>query len=386
MCLDDFRLPLLLGGSVLCGWMGWSGNVFLLPVVILFPALWSGARTRWQAALISAGYFLAASRGLPQGVANFYSADIWSGLLLWVIASLGFVCVHGFFWASTTRTRLSLRYLAACVVMAVPPAGIFGWSHPVTAAGVLFPGWRWMGLLAMLLCLASMVTRYRLIAAMVVCGLWVWSVVHWAPMVTPPGWQGVDLRLSASLGREQGLQRQRELMSMARRHAPGTTVVFPESTLGFWTPTSSRFWQNALQGTAITVIAGAAVVDGSGYDNVLVRITAAGGDIIYRERMPVPGAMWQPWRPLAGGAGGARAHLFSNPVAASEDTGIAPLICYEQLIIWPVLQSMLGDPDIIVAVGNGWWTIGTSIVAIQNAATQAWARLFNKPLIISFNT
>ena len=46
---------------------------------------------------------------------------------------------------------------------------------------------------------------------------------------------------------------------------------------------------------------------------------------------------------------------------------------------------MLHDPDIIVAVGNGWWTSGTSIIAIQRANAVAWARLFNKPLVISFN-
>jgi K+/H+ antiporter YhaU regulatory subunit KhtT len=61
------------------------------------------------------------------------------------------------------------------------------------------------------------------------------------------------------------------------------------------------------------------------------------------------------------------------------------LICYEQLIVWPVLQSMLEKPDIIVAVGNGWWTSGTSIVAIQRASAVAWAKLFAKPLVLSFN-
>lgn len=383
---DPVRLTLLVGAAVLCGWVGWSGNVLLLPFAIQFPALWSGAKTRLQAAFISAGYFLAASRGLPQGVANFYAADLWPGLLLWIAASLVFICVHAYFWASTATMRLALRYLGASAVIAVPPAGILGWAHPVTAAGVLFPGWGWAGLAATLILLALMVTHYRLITALVFCGLWIWSVVNWVPPLTAPGWEGVALRLGASLGRKQGLQRQQELLSMARKHAAGSTVVFPESTLGFWTPTSSRYWKNALEKTTITVIAGAAVVKESGYDNVLVRLTATGSDIIYRERMPVPGAMWQPWRPLVDGAGSARAHIFSNPVVASGGARIAPLICYEQLIIWPVLQSMLHDPDVIVAVGNGWWTTGTTIVAIQNAAAQAWARLFNKPLVISFNT
>jgi hypothetical protein len=40
----------------------------------------------------------------------------------------------------------------------------------------------------------------------------------------------------------------------------------------------------------------------------------------------------------------------------------------------------------IVAAGNGWWTSGTSIIAIQNASTTAWARLFDLPLVTALNS
>jgi hypothetical protein len=46
---------------------------------------------------------------------------------------------------------------------------------------------------------------------------------------------------------------------------------------------------------------------------------------------------------------------------------------------------MLHAPDIIAATGNGWWTAGTSIVAIQRASATAWARLFDRPLVTAFN-
>ncbi|UIK01139.1 hypothetical protein LZK82_26665 (plasmid) [Rhizobium leguminosarum] len=79
--------------------------------------------------------------------------------------------------------------------------------------------------------------------------------------------------------------------------------------------------------------------------------------ILYRERMPVP------VRCGDRGDGSRRAvappgDFFANPVVSSSTSRAAPLICYEQLIVWPVLQSMLHDPDFIIAVGNGWWTEG----------------------------
>ena len=117
----------------------------------------------------------------------------------------------------------------------------------------------------------------------------------------------------------------------------------------------------------------------------MVEISGEGAPILYRQRMPVPVSMWQPWLALVGETGGARANFFANPIVEFGGARVAPLICYEQLIVWPLLQSALYVPDIVVATGNGWWTHGTSIVAIQKSATIAWARLFDLPLIMALN-
>ncbi|WP_065091827.1 conjugal transfer protein TraB [Rhizobium leucaenae] len=384
----EFRRPyLLIAASIAAGMVAWSGYVLLLPVAFTFPIVWALAPTRMTAAYVSAGYFLAASRGLPQGVAAFYASDLGPGLALWLCASAGFLGVHTILWTGWERAR-PFRYLAAAVLMAVPPIGIIGWAHPITAAGVLFPGWGWWGLVATTAGLMGLVTRMWPAVAIVLSGFWLWSAAFWTDPTLPETWQGVDLELGASLGRDVSMVRHRDLIATVKGHASGDVrvIVLPESTLGFWTPTVERLWLRALQRTEVTVIAGAAIVNAGEYDNVLVALSAAGAQILYRERMPVPGSMWQPWRPLLGLSGGARAHVFANPVATAAGKWIAPLICYEQLIVWPILQSMLHDPDVVVAVGNGWWTKGTSIVAIQHASAVAWARLFAKPLILSFNT
>lgn len=117
-----------------------------LPLAMLFPALWAMSPSRRVAALVSAGYFLAASRGLPQGVANFYAADLWPGLLLWLAASASFVAVHAVALTRHPGKGRAFRYLVAAALTGLPPFGISGWAHPLTAAGVLFPGWGWWGL------------------------------------------------------------------------------------------------------------------------------------------------------------------------------------------------------------------------------------------------
>ncbi|MCB5204735.1 conjugal transfer protein TraB [Neorhizobium sp. T786] len=383
---DHLRFVSLVAITTAVGWVAWSGNVLLLAVAVAFPALWSLARTRGQAATVSAVYFLAASRGLPQGVASFHSSSLWTGLLLWLVASAAFVIVHSALWTSRAGWRRTARYLAASIAMAIPPFGIVGWAHPISAAGVVFPAWGWWGLGAMTAGLALMTTRYRPAAAIAITGLWLWSAAGWTTPIPPASWQGVDLEFGVSLGRDTSLTRQEALMGLVRLHPPGTTLVLPESALGLWTPTVRRLWEGKLAGTGIVVIAGAAIINESGYDNVLVTTSSHGSDILYRERMPVPGSMWQPWKSLIGDGAGARAHFFANPVVDLGAVKVAPLICYEQLLVWPILQSAFHRADAIVAVGNGWWTAGTSIIEIQRATSAAWARLFDLPLVLSFNT
>lgn len=377
---------MLMAAAGLVGVVAWNGDPLALPVALAFPALWAWAPSRVIAALVALGYFLAASRGLPQGVANYYASNLWHGLLLWIVASLSFVAVHAVLWTNRPGGKRPARFGLASLLMAVPPFGIVGWAHPLTAAGVLFPGWGWAGLgVAAIIMLAMTASRWPFAAA-VLGGLYAWSVTTWMPPTAPDDWKGVDLELGQNLGRVVGLEQHRQLIAAVKVAGEETrVVVLPESTLGFWTPTVERLWRDELHGIDVTVIAGAAIADLQAYDNVMVAISAERARVLYRERIPVPVSMWQPWLAWTGKGGGARAHLFANPVVKLDEREIAPLICYEQLLLWPVLQSMLHSPEIIVATGNGWWTAGTSIVAIQKASAASWARLFGVPLVTAFN-
>lgn len=101
--------------------------------------------------------------------------------------------------------------------------------------------------------------------------------------------------------------------------------------------------------------------------------------------MPVPVSMWRPRLTSTRQSSGAQAHLFANPVATAGDVRIAPLICYDQLLVWPVLHPTLHRPDVIIAIGNGWWTGDSNIIKIKRTNAEAWARLLDVPFVIAFN-
>jgi hypothetical protein len=378
----------LVTAAIGTGLIAWSGEPRLLPAATLFPALWALAPTRLGAAFVSAGYFLAASRGLPQGVSNFYGAGFEAGIGLWIAASVLFVGTHVLLWTKQPSRGRTIRYAIIAVLLSVPPLGIVGWAHPITAAGILFPGWSWLGLGAAAIGLLVMTTRYRPIAILTLGGLWIWSAANWTAPSLPHGWVGVDTKFSGSNGAYAGYQQHLETIGRVREEvaAGSKIIVLPESALGVWTPTIERLWIRALERIDATVYGGAVLVDESGYDNVMLELSGQGASVRYRERMPVPVSMWQPWLSLIGEPAGARADFFANPVISVRGVRVATLICYEQLLVWPVLQSVLGSPDVLVAPANGWWTGGTEIVAIQIAAATAWARLFGLPLVLAINT
>ena len=374
---------LFVAGGTATGTIGWSGHPLAFALGVAFPALWAFSPSRTVAALVALAHFLGASRGLPVGASIFFGAQLAIGIGLWLAASLMFVAVHTALWTSLGGWRRPARYAIAALLMSVPPFGIVGWAHPITAAGILFPGWAWFGLAATAALLVAMTTRAWPIAAGVAALAFAWSASSWTPPVEPKDWRGIDTRFKfEASGQYADYHQQISTIQMVEAAArDGTRVaILPESAMGLWSATSERLWTRELSSFDIMVNGGAAIVDPVGYDNVMIGVSGRGAEVLYRERMPVPVSMWQPWT-----AGGAHARFFANPVFEFAGLKVAPLICYEQLIIWPVIQSMLHAPDVIVATGNAWWTGDTNIVAIQRSSAQAWASLFGLPLVMAFN-
>jgi hypothetical protein len=365
------------------GLIGWSGKPLLLPVSLLFPFLFGLAQWRSQATMLSAAYFLAASSGLPKGATTFFESDIWTGIALWVIASTVFVAVHGLFWRRSQPGRAT-GIVIATIIMAVPPAGIVGWASPLTAAGILFPGTHWFGLAAIVGFIYVLACHRRpVISAAVVMLAWGIGLQVGPPVATPKAWTGIQTQFTYNTG-SRDFQRGFELLRNAGSVIPSaetSIVLLPEGAAGWRTPTSERSWKNLAAQTDKIIYSGAEQRHEYGYDNVLVRVSGDDFQVVYRQRMPVPVSMWKPWSEQS-----TQAYLFLQPVVELDGTPSAVLICYEQLLIWPILHSRAAGADQIVGIANDWWARDTNIPDIQRATMIAWARLFNMPVIESFNT
>lgn len=379
-------LPLVAG---LIGILAWGEHATALLLLPLIALLWSLCPTRWTAFVTLLCYYAGASRGMLHGAGVFYAdastaPAAWIGPTMWLLSSTLLASVWSAGWGNKWK---ALRLLVILLVVSLPPIGIIGWANPITAAGIAFPGFGWFGLAALLALLCLLVSRPRplhvapflLIAAL--------ANASADRLAGHEKFRGVDTSLGGGSSLSAEFARLTSLQAKAGQvtdRAPrGALILFPEMVGGDWTM-NAMWWQDLgarARAKDQTILLGVhwPVPRGGGYTSGLVSIGADDGTVI-KDRVPVPVSMWRPWSD-----DGAAAGWLERGVTAIGGKRVGHLICYEQILVWPVLVTFAQSPDVVVAPANIWWAKGTSIPAIQQQAVSAWSRLFAIPFVVAAN-
>ena len=122
-----------------------------LALSVLLPTLCFLQTRRSHAFFASFGYYAAASSIIIPGAKTFFGPDTGFGVIiwLWIPASILLALPYAVFW-SDRRASAFWRAPLAVLASVPPPLGIIGWANPLTAAGILFPGTAWLGLILIL--------------------------------------------------------------------------------------------------------------------------------------------------------------------------------------------------------------------------------------------
>jgi hypothetical protein len=299
---------------------------------ILGAAAWSGPMP-----LIGLAYFLPhVTRKHPLAAAfAYYASATWPT----IPAARAFL--------PTTTPKAIAIWLAASAILALPwllprhialaSTAITGIASPFIAAGVLFPGIGWTGLLAI-----ALPIRFAVPLALAA------NLLH-EPIERPKDWTAINT-----------INGQFEIEA-----APTEYVLLPENTIRNWTEATEAFWPS----TSKIVVIGVTIPDGDRIWNAAIVPTTSA---VYRQRIPVP-----------------TGHLPFNPFGeATLQVGeyrAAILICFEQLLVWPTLHSLAEQPNVILGLTNANWTKRTPVPTVQESATKAWSRLFVIPAITATN-
>ena len=406
-----------------------------MPIACMIPA------SRRLAFVAAFGYYAAGLWPMVPGARHFtgQSAPILIATLMWVCAAMLLSIPWTLAWIPNGRLQYLWRVPLAEIASILPPLGLVGFISPLTGAGYLFPGAGWAGLIAtsllpcIVLALAnSTIAHSRVclrLAFSAVISLGIGSHSFGYQETKPPAnWEAVNTDFGAL---SRPLQDFVAAQSIQERVAASSArvLIFPEFVVPRWSDVTEAFWQQTLdgcrtRGQILAMGAGlprtlanaqdqAADVDivksydfvgaiqalrvndgrlppalrGSGsaintngepFNNTLL-ILGSESATVY-QRVPVPIGMWQPF-----GNQGVPLHLNSPGVLRLDGQRVAILICYEELLTYPILASMLEKPTILIGISNMFWFSDSAIARYQLSSLRAWARLFRIPYLSAMN-
>ena len=365
------------------GAVSWSGHLWRIPLLFTLPlalALPSTSK-RSRSFSLMLGYFAGAMWPMVPGAALFFGIKDFptEALLLWalyaVLQTIPYALAH---WRPK---RLALGFAFASLITIFSPIAIL---NPLTTAGVCFPGWGLVGVVATLFLFATLPAYPKMSLGLLGIASAL-AFLLWRPINPPAQWTASDTLYGGTSFAMAGTPEY--LKAAAIRDgmltAPDTLRLYPESTLIHWNSATNAFFTplaQKLQAHNQTVILGADITHpgGLGYDNALIIFGADRG--VYLQHLPMPYSMWNPYDPNSvplrlGGPYTIRLHQLKA----------APVICYEQLHPYPFLRASLDHPDIILGVANDYWAKKTYIRNVQHSALEAWSRLFNLPYLSATN-
>jgi len=346
----------------------------MLGLTVLIPWMIFRESTRPRAAALALAYYLAASMPAVAVSQAFAPDSPIRGWLLWIVASVILASPWTALWSADPDQRL-WRCPGALVLSAIPPIGLIGWASPLTSAGVLFPGTGFLGLLASAFVPTVWTARpYLLIVAVAVANL------IYSPTPPPPNIQVANTKECTDLFQKE------EAARTAIHFAQVNLVILPEGAIRRWTEATKEFWSPTIQHlrashrTALIGV-GLPVVNSKEFHNSVIAI----GDsqaVTFNQRIPIPIGMWKPFGP----ADGVPLNVTGPGTLQIGSHRLAILICYEQLLVLPIVQSALEKPSLIVGISNAAWTRHTNIPAAQQACLSAWSRLFGIPYLSAVNS
>ena len=396
-----------------------------MPLACLLPG------TRKDAFKSALGYYIAGLWPIVPGLDRYIgqSATILIPLAIWVLAAI-MLSVPWTLAATSDRFQCLWRAPLALVATVIPPLGIIGVASPLTAAGYLFPGTAWAGIVAVALMpgiLLSFRRRYvvRCLVIALCIGLAIGGRLFSSGGAEPPrGWVAVNTNFGdVSLPFHDFLAGQ--FIQQRAAETSARVLIFPEAVVPRWSEATEAFWRQTLErcrrrGHILAIGAGLPVQTRTGKDalqklsdlklydfsaaiDALTRmdttslhavqgnpppepidntmLVVGAESTTFFQRVPVPVGMWQPFSRTS-----VPLRLNAPSVLAIDHQRAAVLICYEQMLTFPILASMLRHPTVIVGISNTFWVDGTTIPRYQATALRGWARLFGLPYFLAVNS
>ena len=380
------RTALLFAISGAIGGAGWSGRSSLHCVALLFPFVYIQSHRRLDS-LSALLYYVAATWVVVPGSQAFFHSErnLLLPILIWVALTVLGAAPWIIFYS---RRWLPVSAIAAIMVLALPPFSLVTVAHPFIAAGQWFPGTRWFGLCLPLVLIAAYRQAGHLAVITILIAASIGTHARFARPSPDPRVVAVNSEFGITPDQHRSGSalevQEASLQRIALTH-PDALVIFPESIIPDWSLMHEARWATTFallkeQHTGLLIGTTIPIPNTESNRNILLS-RGFTERFSYVQRVPVPLGMWQPGNEHDGFP----LMLRFPPTIRVWNRRAGVLICYEQLIVWPALQTLAHNPEFLIAPSNVYWASNTTIPAIQHITAQDWADLWSIPLYEASN-
>lgn len=386
--------PLVAAGVL--GAMAWSGWPLALALASFAPVLILTASTRRDAGLRAAAYFAGATWPIVPAAAVFFGAD--AGALRVAMMAIAFwlavSALNAVPWMAGSPERAGGRVagvLLGLALAAAPPLALIGLASPLAGLGWWWPGTGAWGVGAYAVLLSAFVaiprpSVRRSIGALAAIAVVLANAWPGTPSLERASWAAVPTRQGSAVRGVEGWSRDSGAVERLRRAVAASkdrVLVLPESVFEHWNGSQDAFlrplWRELAARDRIVLfgVRRAEAATSHVENLVLIRGSEQGE---YAQHLPVPVSLYR-----FGARGSVPLRWRGSYIAKAAGERVGLLICWEQLLVAPMLIIAGEKPDRLVGLSNLYFAKGTPVASIQRASIQSWARLFGIPWVHAVN-
>lgn len=346
--------------------------MFILPVLA-----WLMLPNRYYAYAAMLGHYL--GYGFPLAISPYFDDNALYGFSAWfgqaVVMSLPFLL-----WFENRYFRLIFLFIVLFMTAFTPPFAFISYGHPFISLGYLFPmtGWFAFVIMAMFFVLVTFnkVRIYALVLLFILA--LILNAFYNTSMMN--GWTGLNTNSKTDTRSFMNMFAHVQSLKL-HFNDDDRVVVIPEGNFTLITKHVANELASGDDSRIFIICADQFSQDSEKITRSLYLYENGDFKPVYAQHMPPPGSMWTPWND----SGFLMRYQGTSSFVAA-DKHATGLICYEMLLPWVNLKAHMESPDVVVAVLNKQPVSNTSIPSAQIAATRSFARLFNKPTVISHNS
>ena len=332
---------------------------------------WGVATSRRQAYLAILVYSLFSTWVVVPAIVDYLSWHPVKAVAFWLVSLI----ISTAPWLLLYRRDcwlLECRLALLLVITWTPPIGFVQFASPFVGSSLLVGGFGWVsvagGLLITGLLIRGIHYRYCRVSSIAMVVLIGVGMLGRAEPI--PGWIDVNTQVKVGGIRhtiEGSLDALRQVKQVAISKRPRVAVL-GESTGGYSVAAGKSFLRDVTDKTII--LAGGRVDE----KQALFMWSKGSAENVYNQRV----------RPILLEIMDGSIH--GNRTAEVDSLKIAPLICYEGSVPYPVASAMQESPEALVALANFHWSRNDKYFErVLRAHVAAWGRIFSIPTIVAVN-